>query len=140
MNDLVVLLESEMATIPASQTARAYVLGLFLDQARAARIVDLSRESVVLMYLQALERHEFSEAQRLGDWALWVLSWFPENARGHREVVETLGQINYYRCYRQVPTWVVYEELADTLPSLVRQVHKRVRRLCMPPATTVTAL
>lgn len=129
MEDLVVLLERELATVPASRNARAYILGLFGDQASSRRIVDFSRESVVLAFLRTLERETFEEAQRLADWALWILSWFPESAREHREVVETLGRLNYYACYRRLRSWVVYEELADTLPVLTRHIHGRVRHL-----------
>lgn len=114
--------------IPTSQSTKAYVEGLFLSQARPSRIVDLSNQSVVLATTK-IQPRDLLKTQELADWILWMLSWFPSSVGRDREVVETLGRMHYNRCYRLVPSWKTYEELAEMLPIIVHQVHARVDRL-----------
>jgi len=119
------LFAARVADLNATRTARAYIEGVFNSQVPSERAVDLSRESVVLAYARVRERFDFEQAQRLADWILWNLSWFPESVSGHREVVESLGRLSYYRCYRIIPSWIVFDELADELPRFVRELAQR---------------
>lgn len=109
--------------LPATRPTKAYLTGLFIDQARPHRMVDLSRESLVRAHIEAQRHADFERAQAIADWSLWLLSLYPAFVTGHREVVETLGQISYHRCYRLIPSWRVYEECADNLPSFTRRLH-----------------
>lgn len=109
-----------VAPLPTNRLTKAYIIGVFADLARGSSYVqDLSKESLVLRHLAG---GAFTEAQATGDWVLWVLTWFPAAVADHRDVVETIGQLAYLRCYRLVPTWRVYDELADQLPTYVRRL------------------
>ena len=108
-------------TLPASNIARAYLTGLFSQQ--AFRPIDFSDESVVLQYADIRQRHDLERLQRLADWIMWVASYSPESIADHLEVTESIGRASYYRCYRLVPGWRVYEELADNLPLLSNRIH-----------------
>lgn len=120
--ELARIFEERVQKLPASPKTRAYIQGLFIDQTLPARNVDFSKESMVLAHMEA--GISLIERQSLGDWSLWVLSWFPKSVERYRDVVETLGRLNYLRCYRLVPSWTVYEELADQLPTFVRLLYR----------------
>ena len=101
----------------AAPVVCAYVAGLF------AAPVDLSGTSLVLQYAEVCNQYDLRRLQALGDWVLWVEAVLPEANANHHAVVQAVGQASYYRCYRLVPEWRVYEELADTLPTLVAQLR-----------------
>jgi hypothetical protein len=126
MQDLPSLFDGIASDLPATRTARSYVTGLFLNQARSTRAVDFSRRSLVLSYIS---QRDFAQSQDLADWVLWALSWVPTSVRDHRELAESLGRLSYYRCYRLVPSWRVYEELADNLPVYARHLSAKVSPL-----------
>lgn len=121
---------SKLAALHATRTARAYIEGVFTQQLATAsrRCIDFSQESIVLKYSEVrTKRYDFEQSQQLADWVLWALSFFPASVQDHREVVETLGRLSYYHCYRIVPSWTVFDELADELPSITRQLHNSLR-------------
>ena len=134
--ELVDLFEATVDQLPATREAKAYIQGLFLDQADPKQAIDLSKESIVLNHI-GLKRYALNELQRIGDWVLWVLSWFPRSVAQHREVVENLGRLNYLRCYRLVPSWKVYEELGDMLPVYTSRLYRILHPLT-PSATSPT--
>lgn len=111
--------------VKASPVAKAYISGLFADQ--AFKPVDLSRDSLVLSYGAARQSVDFKALQNIGDWVLWVDTCFPESLAQAIEVAESLGRISYYRCSRLLPSWRVYEELADTMPVIVPQLRWALR-------------
>lgn len=111
------------AALPANRTTRAYVTGVFVDQVR--RPIDLSRESLVLLYSA---NPDYTTAQHIADWVLWTLTWYPDALEPYRATVETIGRLAYLRCYRTVPTWRVFDELADCLPWYVDVLQEAVRQ------------
>lgn len=112
---------TKVAPLAASPIAKAYISGLFADQ--ATKPVDLSKESVVLTFAAAKRSHDFQVLQSIGDWVLWVDTFFPAAIAQSLEVTESIGRISYYRCSRLLPDWRVYEELGDTLPIIVPQLR-----------------
>ena len=110
--------DAQFTTLAATRAARAYIAGLFVQQ--AVRPVDYSRESIVLAYAAG---PDFAGLQALGDWVLWVDTVMPGALDGCREVAQSIGRLSYHRCYRRVPEWRVYEELGDNLPRLVHQLR-----------------
>lgn len=116
------MMETLVARTSATRRAKAYMSGLFIKQARSARVVDFSDQSLVLAHIERRGSYDLDAAQRLGDWVLWMLSFFPAHAGKHRELAETLGRLNYLRCYKLVPSWTVYEEFSDMLPVYTRDL------------------
>jgi len=117
-------------TLPASPVARAYLTGLFTQQ--AVNPIDYSKASLVLTYAQVRSVRDLETLQAVGDWVLWVDTMLPAHQATYREAAQSIGRASYYRCYRLVREWRVYEELADTLPRIVNQL----RVLTKPVDTT----
>lgn len=123
--DLTGLMTNIVTSLPATQQAKAYIIGVFTNQAKSIHIVDFSDQSLVLAYVQLSRAQrqfvDLTSAQKLGDWIFWLLSFFPEHTK-QRKLAETIGQLSYLHCYRLVPSWAVYEELSDMLPIYTRQL------------------
>lgn len=112
---------AQFAALTATRTARAYLAGLF------AAPPDLSDRSLVLTYAEVRSLRDLVSLQALGDWVLWVDAVHPEAQASYRALAHSLGRASYYRCYRLVPEWRVYEELADCLPGLVVELQTSMR-------------
>lgn len=105
------------------EDTRAYVTGVLAGFRLDG---DMSRESVVLAFADARTKGNFVAFKRIGDWALWVEAMNPACIQDNREVVETIGCLSYYTCYRLIKGWRLYEELADCLPTIARQIRQRL--------------
>lgn len=116
--------------LPATRATKAYISGLFLAQS-GARGVDLSKTSLTLAFQQARETYDFEKSQQLGDYVLWILSWYPQAVAAHRTLVETFGRLSYAHCFKRVPTWRVYEELADQLAVFAVKLHQQTTTLAI---------
>lgn len=102
----------------------AYVTGVL---AKSNPTIVVPNRSVVLAFSAARQTGDFAQFQRLGDEVLFVGSVFPESIASHREVTESVGSLSYYACYRIMRRqWLVYEELADQLPVVVRAVKLKL--------------
>lgn len=112
--------ESLTDHVQASRIAKAYIQGLFQDQ--ISKPIDLSKQSIVLSYYGAFRQLDLKTTQEIADWVLWVMSWHPDYAGGLESTYLTIGRSAYYRAYRLVPSWTVWEELADTLPSILAEL------------------
>lgn len=108
-----------LASIPASEQARAYVAGVFSRFAVTVQD-DMSKCSVVVAYADATFTGSFDKHRRIGDWALWSNTFSVPD-----EVTRVLGQRSYEACYRILRgQWVVYEELASGLPDIASFARK----------------
>ena len=119
---LTAFFEANCARLSATREAQAYITDLLVRQ--VYRPVDLSDRSVVLTYSEVRHTRNLETLQALGDWALWREAM---GAEAYVDVTQSIGRASYYRCYTLVPEWRVYEELADNLPVLGRQ-------LCLVPS------
>jgi len=82
--------------------------------------------SVIAAYQEAVVKNDFATYQRIGDWVLWVDAMCPDSLRGKQEVVENFGRLAYYSCHRILRgQWHIYEELADSLPSIATRIRQR---------------
>lgn len=129
------VIETRVNHLSASRIARAYITNLFVRQIHAP--VDFSQESVVLAYIEAKRDSrilDLAASQQIGDWVLWVASLYPAHLRAHQSVAETFARLSYLRCYRLVPSWQVYDELAEGLPSFTRALSAQFMRTSMIPA------
>ncbi len=103
----------------------AYVAGVLKTLAHPRDEDDFSKKSVVLAYAEAQASGDFATYQRIGDWVLWVNAVLPGSIVGSKDAVESIGRQSYYSCHRILRgQWVVYEELADELPSIARHVRR----------------
>lgn len=121
-------LAERLRTLRVGDDTRAYVIGVLDRYQHNAEPIDMSRESIVLAFYDARLRGDFAAFQRIGDWTLWVSSVQPTRERSQRNVLETFGRLSYYSCHRIMRgQWGLYEELADELPVIVRDVRCNLR-------------
>lgn len=105
----------------------AYVAGVLKAQVSPCHGESLAGQSIVLAFEHARSKGNFVEYQRIGDWILFVDVVLPDSIKHEREVVETIGRLAYYSCYRMMQgRWDVYEELADQLPVLAHHVRNKL--------------
>lgn len=105
----------------------AYVAGVLKAQANPKMHECMAGRSIVLAYIDAKEKGDFVEYQRIGDWVLFVNVILPESIQHEREAVTTIGRLSYYSCHRLIRyKWDLYEELADELPSLAMHVRRKL--------------
>lgn len=115
-----------LEAVEASPDARAYLVALFSSMRSAQE--DMSKESIVLAFAQARDTGEFMKFQRIGDWVMWGMAFAPESFDVPKVAVD-LGRLSYYTCWRLTQKeWRVYEELADEMPRLSRELRRRLGR------------
>lgn len=103
----------------------AYVTGVLKTQARPRDEDVFANRSVVLAFQDAALKGDFAGFQRIGDWVLWIDVIMPAHLDMNREAIETIGRMSYYSCHRILHgQWLVYEELADELPSIARHARR----------------
>jgi len=111
--------------LPHSQEAIAYVVGVLGKRKWGED--DMSDQSLVIAFQDALLKRDFVEFQRIGDWVLFVDTVMPAHLHGVRDFAENVARLSYYECFRLMgQQWRVYEELADELPALVARVRHRL--------------
>ncbi len=72
----------------------------------------IEKQSMSIMFLEAVAKHNFSMFQDVGDYTFFVTSIFPESI--DLNLYYALGKRSYYECYKRLkPKWVLYEELSD---------------------------
>lgn len=114
---------ARIESLKTSNDTKAYLVGLFSNQALSCRAIDFSRQSLTTSFLEIRYSHNLVALQALADWVLWVDSVFPQHFVSYHEWAESIGRLCFYRCYKLVPSWVVYEDLADRLPLFARRLH-----------------
>jgi len=84
---------------------------------------DLSDKSVVLLWFDAKQKHNFQLFQDIGDWVFFTRVMFPESIPCDISFYSGIGRASYYRCYKRLNgAWPLYEELADNFDYFVDQV------------------
>ena len=106
----------------SSEELHAYVVGLakafVLGKAR-----DFSNESLVLAFIKASDEHKFQSYQQIGDWSLWTMGFMTKHVK-EKNIVESIGRSSYFKCWSMLRgSWVVFEELADTLPTISEKLR-----------------
>jgi hypothetical protein len=106
---------------------KAYVISVLAKD--VGPDTDMSKMSLVLAYEEARRTANFVVYQQIGDWVLWVSSVHPGAISENQEVVQTVGRLSYSACNRMLRgSWPLYEELADNLPVIAREINHRFQR------------
>ncbi len=120
--------DERLEGVTCSAEAKAYVSGILAKYRHA--VDDLSKRSIVLEYAEAQASASFEGYQRIGDWTLFVFSVYPQSLHESAGIVMSIGQTCYASCDSLMKgRWPVYVELAQELPELSRQVHRRLDHL-----------
>lgn len=99
---------------------KAYLIKIFSDPK-----LTFTNQSLTLVMAKAKFEGNFSLYQALGDEILITRSVFPRHLSGATvEYYDAIGQESYYRCYRMIRSWKIFEELAEMLPIYVENFQK----------------
>ncbi|HVI41866.1 MAG TPA: hypothetical protein VM577_14545 [Anaerovoracaceae bacterium] len=115
----------KIQTIPnCHQDTKSYINGIFVKPK-----IDLSNQSITLVYAQAISNYRFDLFQTVGDWLLFAKSLYPQHLKdASPEYYNVLAQCSYYKCYRIVNRqWPIFEELADMFPHFVDHIQQNLR-------------
>lgn len=112
---------SRLSRLNVRQDTNAYVVGV-LDGMKHGEN-DLSGQSLVLAYYDAVFSHDFRQFQQIGDYILWGEIFVPQSFDEH-ELVMTLGRRSYRECWRLLRgQWYLYDELAERFPEISHEVR-----------------
>ena len=110
-----------------SAELNAYLFNLLIEIKKS---YDFSKDSLTLKYIEAQNQYNFELYQKLGDWILFCQVNMPNHLNNAEEkYYNSLAQNSYYSCYiilkRQ---WKLFEELADTYPTIVKDLRVSAKR------------
>lgn len=118
--------EERLTHLDVRDDTRSYVLAILSDVRREG--CDLSRQSLTLVYKDAIDRGDFIVFRKLGDYVLFAECFAPESLK-ERELAQTLGRRSYQTCWRLMRgQWECFDELADRLPEIGSVVRSVIRR------------
>lgn len=102
----------------------SYVKGTFRDALRNPKDFDLSDQSLSLLYLETSQSGAFKDYQRIGDWVVFMHSIFEiDHDDPIRQLELTLAQRSYRSCYNLLQSWIVFKELSEQLPIIVKTIN-----------------
>ena len=121
--------EELLSDLKCQTTTRIYITSIYGKYKNAD--LDLSQDSVGLIFCQAREKQDFSTYQNLGDWIFFANTIAPQHLKSaSKDYYDTIARLSYYSCYRLINRqWRLFEELADDFLSLEEQVKKRLPQL-----------
>lgn len=127
--NVVDLFEELLTDLRCRQDTRAYIVGIFAKH--KANDLDLSGESITVLFSRARNSGDFVGFQKLADWVMFCSTIAPEHLRfASKDYYDTVARMSYYTCYRLInKTWPVYEQLADEFVSLKKQVKDKLSSL-----------
>lgn len=113
---------TKIERLPCQRDTKAYILGVFSSPTKTS---DFSNESITIVYSRAKEEYKMELFQALADWIMFAQTIFPESLNGATpEYYQTIAQLSYYRCYKMInKQWALFEELADNLPRLIKEMQ-----------------
>lgn len=116
------LFNTQIEKLPCHQSTKAYISGIFTSPKKEN---DFSKESITVIYSQAKNEYRMDLFQNLADWILFAQTMYPDSlCHASPEYYQTIAQLSYYRCYRMINRqWTLFEELADKLPHLIKQMR-----------------
>jgi hypothetical protein len=114
--------DEQLVQFKASVEARAYVVGVMTSFKSSSAMIG-PNDSFVLAFSDARSKHDFAAFQRLADNILWMNVFLYPQIKSDIDVVEPIARLSYYSCHRMMRhKWKVFEELADTFPTIVNQL------------------
>jgi hypothetical protein len=112
----------QLENLKCSDAVRAYTIGVLTKLPH-----DMSDESIVLAFQSASQNSSFEKFQKIGDWTLWSLTFAPHPVDSQRALIEYVGKQSYYSCHRILRgQWILYEELANGLTTIVSDVKQNI--------------
>lgn len=112
-----------LKNMPCNKITNSYIVGIFKKYKTVD--YDFSNENITLLYARSVFENDFESFQNLADWLFFLRTLFPEFLKNASEdYYNNIAQISYYKCYKFMRTWKVYEELADQFVFLTAEARK----------------
>lgn len=115
--------------LSCGEDTKAYIISVFTKYKSAS--FDLSKDNITLTYAQAYFNQDFFVFQNLADWLLFTKSLFPQHLNAASDdYYYNIGRLSYYSCYKLINRqWKCYEEIADRLIPLSKQIRNTLSKL-----------
>ena len=119
--------EKILKDIECRKETRAYIVGIFGNYKSSD--LDLSKDSITLLFAQAKEKQDFYGFQKIGDWLFFCNIWAPNHLRfASKDYYNTIARLSYYSCYKLINRqWKLFEELSDRFLILEQEVKNKLR-------------
>lgn len=125
---LLELLDECLDNIKLRDDTCSYIKGTLKEGLKNEKDFDLSDQSLSLLYLETLKNGNFKDYQRIGDWVVFVHSIFSIDFEDPLRKFEIeLAQKSYAACFNMLNSWLIFEELSNRLPIIVRTVNKAMK-------------
>ena len=119
-------LSGRLTGVKCMPETAAYVTGVLREHV-LERPKSLTGVSLVIAFSEACALGSFVHYQRVGDHIVFLETVFPQSIDREHELIMSIGQLSYLACHRLMGRrWPVYQELADRLPSLLRDVRQHL--------------
>lgn len=124
-NELSAWFETRLKHVNVEEDTRAYIVGLFLEMS-VSSAGDMSNESIVLAYANAIETGDFCLFKRCADWILWAGVHVPTNFESF-ELASNIGMKSYASCDRiMMHKWPVFKQLSSQLPEIIGNTRRKL--------------
>lgn len=118
-NDFYLYIEN-IIDVSCQQLTRQYII----QNLAALNRKDFSKNSVTLLYANAIESYDFNQFQTLADYLFYTKSFYPKYLKfANEDYYNQLAKKSYYSCYKIIKQWLIFEELADKFESLTEEVR-----------------
>ena len=116
----------KVKNLPCQKTTKAYIISIFSKYQTTKN--DLSKKSITLEYLQAKLEYSFERFQNIGDWLFFSKAIFPESLNNaSEEYYDSVAQMSYFKCYKIIKQWVLFEELSDRYTDLTKHLRDEIQ-------------
>ncbi len=112
--------------IECRNNTRAYIISIF-SKYRTSQF-DLSKNSITILYSQAINNQDFYLYQTIGDWLFFASTWAPEHLNNvSADYYHNIAKLSYYSCYNLInKKWDCFEELANKFLHLEERVKNKL--------------
>lgn len=119
-SSLDVFFSQKVKELDCKESTQSYITQIFSRP--KSELID---KSVTILYSEAKFSYSFEQYQNLADWILFAKSLYPEHLNDASEdYYYAIAQNSYYKCYLIMQKkWIIFEELADKFPYLVKHLH-----------------
>lgn len=125
--DLNIFFTELLKDINCQDTTRAYLINLYTTFKDST--YDLSDQNIGLYFLQSKNTNNFANLQNIGDYIFFSQTMMPSYLQP-QNYYQDIARLSYYACYKLINRqWILYMELADTLPTLQQQTIEKLHHL-----------
>lgn len=110
--------------LPCQADTRAYIISIFSKYKKAD--FDLSKDSISLVYSDAILKQDFHAFQTIGDYIFFTNTVVPEFLHNASiDYYQTIGRLSYHSCYKLInKQWKLFDELSERFNPLSNRAKR----------------